>query len=119
MKRATFIREATLGGPGLDGYAYQADVYCVDCGRAIIEEIASAIVPRLRSLDDFFRDSELVPQPIFFGESDTAEHCGDCGEYLYGPKEEEGEVDKEEKEEEEEDETDPPGNPERWPGVAA
>jgi len=31
-----------------------------------------------------FCDSEEVPQPIFFGESDSAEHCGECGEHLYG-----------------------------------
>lgn len=35
-----------LGGPGLDGYAYQAAIYCVDCGRAIIEELD------LSTLDD-------------------------------------------------------------------
>jgi len=28
--------------------------------------------------------SEFLPQPIFFGESDVAEHCAKCGEYLYG-----------------------------------
>lgn len=29
-------------------------------------------------------DSDTVPQPIFFGESDCPQHCGDCDEYLYG-----------------------------------
>lgn len=71
-------RDAMMGGPGLNGYAYRADVYCVPCGRGIIEagpdEISGA---------DFL-DSEVTPQPIFFGESDTAQHCGSCGAYLYG-----------------------------------
>ena len=75
-------QEAKLGGPGHDGYAYNADVYCVDCGRAIIDS--------LENWDKLEHDdSNEVPAPIFFGESDCSEHCSDCGEYLYGPVEEE------------------------------
>ena len=75
-------RDATLGGPGLDGYAYQADVYCVECSHDIIEGLDWPC-------DELtFQDSESVPQPIFFGESDIAQHCADCGEYLYGPQDE-------------------------------
>lgn len=76
--------EAKLGGPGLDGYAYCADVYCPDCGRAIIDDIDAQILG-----DQYLsRSTEHCPQPIFFGESDTAQHCADCGKYLYGPRDE-------------------------------
>jgi ribosomal protein S27E len=79
-----------MGGPGLDGYAYHASVYCVDCGREIVEDIAADVAPKLSGTDDpLFSDSETLPQPIFFGESDTAQHCDKCGAYLYGPQIEE------------------------------
>jgi hypothetical protein len=68
-----------LGGPGLDGYAYQADVYCVPCGQAIIRDLPKDAFDELET-----GDTEVVPVPILFGGSDIAEHCGDCGEYLYG-----------------------------------
>jgi hypothetical protein len=32
------LADALLGGPGLDGYAFNADVYCVPCGQAIARE---------------------------------------------------------------------------------
>jgi hypothetical protein len=64
------------GGPGLDGYAYQADIYCVDCGRAIIDAGPEAITwPECES-------TEHTPQPIFFGEHEVPQHCADCGTYL-------------------------------------
>jgi hypothetical protein len=89
MTKTEFIREGTLGGPGLDGYAYCADVYCVDCGEKIYTEIAKAVAPTLADTDDpLFSDSETCPQPIFFGESDSPQHCSDCGEYLYGERSE-------------------------------
>lgn len=72
-------REALLGGPGLDGYAYQADCYCVACGQELIRTL-----PQDLFADSRGRDSDCVPQPIFFGEADTAQHCGECGEYMYG-----------------------------------
>lgn len=72
-------REALLGGPGLDGYAYCADVYCVPCGRDIIQRAPQAVFSDSRALD-----SDCLPQPIFFGEHETTQHCADCGTYLYG-----------------------------------
>jgi hypothetical protein len=72
-------RDMLLGGPGLDGYAYCADVYCVPCGQRMIEAL-----PREKYGELEARDSDTVPQPIFFGEADTAQHCGECGEYMYG-----------------------------------
>jgi hypothetical protein len=78
------LADALLGGPGLDGYAYHATVYCVDCGRDIIRAVfarrgnASLPYPDAQTTD-------VLPQPVCFGEADTAQHCDDCGEYLYGP----------------------------------
>jgi len=90
MDAKEFVRECTLGGPGLDGYAYNASVYCVDCGEDIVRSIAPTVAPKLSGSDDpMFSDSETCPQPIFFGESpDCAQHCDDCGAYLYGENEE-------------------------------
>ena len=87
MERTRY-EAASMGGPGLDGYAYQADVYCVDCGRAILELMDTG--GKLADPDSSaFSDTERQPQPIFFGEADTAQHCADCGSYLYGPQGEE------------------------------
>lgn len=82
------LKDALMGGPGLDGYAFRADVYCVDCGRKAIREVFAEL-PNGEIDDLLFQDSETVPQPIFFGEADCAQHCGDCGEYLYGTEESE------------------------------
>lgn len=82
---------ATMGGPGLDGYAYCADVYCVACGEAICEELDRA--GKLADPDTdwtSFCDSDCQPQPIFFGESpDCEQYCGECGAYMYGEDSEE------------------------------
>lgn len=78
------LQDALLGGPGLDGYAYQAAIYCAECARPIIE----ATVPPEGLPYPEAQDSETTPQPVFFGEADTAQHCDQCGEYLYGPEEE-------------------------------
>jgi hypothetical protein len=76
------VEDAKLGGPGLDGYAYRADVYCVDCGREITTRVFKE-TPAMTWTE--FNDSERCPQPIFFGEGvDCAYHCGVCGRYLYG-----------------------------------
>ncbi len=82
------LSELLLGGPGHDGYAYNADVYCVDCGQDIIREC----YPAIKGDEDAQSDTESCPQPIFFGESpDCAQHCANCGEYLYGTQGEEDE----------------------------
>jgi hypothetical protein len=72
-------QDMLLGGPGLDGYAYKAACYCVPCGRAAI-----LALPQEEYDDVLARDSDTVPQPIFFGESDGPVHCDECGEHLYG-----------------------------------
>ena len=71
--------EMLLGGPGLEGYAYRAEVFCVTCGQAMIAEGPDEVQA------PFDKDSDTTPQPIFFGESDSAEYCGHCSDYLYGP----------------------------------
>jgi len=76
------LADALQGGPGLDGYAFQADVYCVPCGQ---DHVRIAFFARPTVDWNTFRDSEEVPQPIFFGESETEQCCADCGEHLYGP----------------------------------
>ena len=69
----------------VDGYAYRAETYCRECGEKIYRRIAAVVAPKLAGTGDpLFSDSETCPQPIFFGESDYACHCGDCGEYMYG-----------------------------------
>ena len=84
MTKENLINEATLGGPGLDGYSYRADIYCVDCGEDIIDKIADKVAPQLEDTNNpLFSDSETLPQPIFFGEADCEQHCGSCGEFLY------------------------------------
>jgi hypothetical protein len=82
------------GGPGHDGYAYNADVYCVDCGQDIIRDLYESDYSALATEDgEFISDTERSPSPIFFGESDGPQHCGNCGERLYGEDEDEDETD--------------------------
>ena len=83
MKQETLsLRSALLGGPGLDGYVYNADTLCVPCGRAATEATYAAYPNGIPYPEA--QDSETVPQPIFFGEADRAVHCAECNEYLYG-----------------------------------
>ncbi len=91
------LEEFLLGGPGHDGYAYQADVYCVECGQDIICDLYTDDYDKLLE-----EDTDSSPQPIFFGESpDCAQCCAECGTYLYGEtsEEREGEEDDDQNEE--------------------
>jgi predicted RNA-binding Zn-ribbon protein involved in translation (DUF1610 family) len=73
-----------MGGPGLDGYAYQADVYCPACGESICRSIIASYPDHaVTDNSEIPCDSNDFPQPIFFGESDNEEYCADCGERLY------------------------------------
>jgi len=78
------LAELLLGGPGHDGYAYNADVYCVDCGQEIIRDLHKE--GAYNNGDS--GDTDEFPQPIFFGECDCAQHCAECQEYLYGEQDE-------------------------------
>lgn len=85
MRQSEFEKECLMGGPGLDGYAYLADTYCADCAAGIVDAIKSDIAPKLSgTTDPLFSDSEICPQPIFFGEHETEQNCGKCGKFLYG-----------------------------------
>lgn len=88
------LKDAMMGGPGLDGYVYNAAIYCVDCGRKIVRDVFAERGEGAEIDDLTAEDSETMPQPIFFGESDTAQHCGACGEYVYGPQETEDDPDR-------------------------
>ncbi len=90
MTKKEAFQELTLSGPGLDGYAFQADTWCVECGREIIQDRLDQL--QGEGMVDFspvlgdciYRDTDTMPQPIFFGESDSSQYCGSCGAYLYG-----------------------------------
>ena len=81
-------RELKLGGPGLDSYAYCADLLCVDCAHEEIDRLLDAAEQSLdlSELDCDPRDTEECPAPSFFSEANPGEaaHCGQCGELLYG-----------------------------------
>jgi hypothetical protein len=64
-------------------YVFRADVYCDACGRALREAYAEA-----RGSED----SEEFPQGYAeqFAETDSPQHCGECGEYLAQPLTSEG-----------------------------
>jgi hypothetical protein len=80
----TVIDESTLGGPGLDGYAYEANTYCEECAIDIMKELYAKGKAPKSTEDPAFTDSGDWPQPIFFGESDRSVDCAICGEHLYG-----------------------------------
>lgn len=83
MRPNELVRLATLGGPGLCGYAYNADLYCEDCAWHIIRDLAADLAAQLDT-DDLPTDTDTLPQPIFFGEHDLPQYCEGCGDYLYG-----------------------------------
>jgi hypothetical protein len=72
-------REALMGGPGLSGYAFNSDTWCVRCGQDIIRGLDLEKIPT-----HLHGDTDHVPQPIFFGDTDREVHCACCGEYMYG-----------------------------------
>ena len=74
----TYTREDVFaGGPGLRGYAYQTEILCENCARSLFKDEGPFTEAE-------FKDSEKVPQPIFFEDHDLAQHCTVCTKYLYG-----------------------------------
>ena len=86
MLRKDFLEAALKGGPGLNGYAFNADTFCIECAQDIIRKLPATTYGRLQGTDDpAFGDSDVVPQPIFFGECPERKvYCFTCREYLYG-----------------------------------
>jgi hypothetical protein len=78
MTRKEALKEMRLSS-FVDGYAYQADVYCDSCAREIASELA-----REEPESEDTVDTEDFPIPIFFGEHEERQYCAACGEYLYG-----------------------------------
>jgi hypothetical protein len=101
---AVELRKLLLGGPGLDGYVYMGEAYCPRCGQNIVRDLhAKGELPA--TLDEC-ADSERCPCPIFFGDTDRAVHCGNCGEYMYGTGPEDDGPEEDESEDESEDGSD-------------
>lgn len=67
-------------------YVYNADIYCEACGSKIREELLKGIPVKAGlipyTLEDN-GDSNDFPQSMpDAGESDSPQHCGECGEFL-------------------------------------
>ena len=78
-----FREELKEDAPGLDAYLYQSEVYCPACGQDVIDELVDRhlILPPPPGTDSSWTtDSEHVPQPLFFTETD--ESCARCGEEI-------------------------------------
>ena len=69
------------------GYIYQADVYCDDCGDAICARIRAVGNAPEDEMETRSYDSDNFPKPYApkHEESDVAEHCGVCGQFLFNP----------------------------------
>ena len=98
------LEDALMGGPGLDAYAFCADLYCIACGKQIMADLWEKSLKASRNDlgekiqepgwdDSEFEDSEILPQPVFFGESDGEQYCANCEDYLYGGDPDEGDPD--------------------------
>jgi hypothetical protein len=60
-------------------YVYQADLYCEDCATQIKAELAYSHEGQPEHL---FDSDEYPKGPYPAGESDTPDHCGNCGVFL-------------------------------------
>jgi hypothetical protein len=81
MEKQEFIKQATMGGPGLCAYAYHTAYLCIECGQKITKIVAKAISDSefpIEETDLRFSDSDHLPQPVFFGESYQQEYCDIC-----------------------------------------
>jgi hypothetical protein len=77
--------------PGFRAYAFHAAIWCADCIRTMAEngELDATLAKLTGEPEYMYLDTETLPQPAFFPESNCAEHCDGCGEYLYGEDSEE------------------------------
>jgi hypothetical protein len=76
------LTEALKGGPGLRAYVYDAELYCVECGQDHLRRLFKRFPNGI--LAPFASDSDLLPQPVFFGEHEEPQYCDKCAVYLYG-----------------------------------
>lgn len=58
-----------------DYYVYCADVYCNDCAENIISDLDDGDQEDTGDTDDY-------PQPVFYAEADSPQHCAECREFL-------------------------------------
>ena len=76
------LKDLILGGPpGLNGYTYQADTWCVECGREIIKALVTA-GSLMNLAEREIQDTDTIPQPIVFGEAATSQYCANCGTFI-------------------------------------
>tara|TARA_R110000737_G_scaffold63570_1_gene91262 strand:- start:243 stop:593 length:351 start_codon:yes stop_codon:yes gene_type:complete len=73
---------------GIDTYAYNADLYCEDCGLSIKRVIDHFVGNNLDNNNvgvNKMEDSNYYPQYVGDsggGESDSPQHCGNCSMFL-------------------------------------
>jgi|ETNvirome_2_1000_1030626.scaffolds.fasta_scaffold30192_2 hypothetical protein len=70
---------------GIDTYAYNADLYCEDCGLSIKNDLDNNNIG-VNKIDPInMEDSNYYPQYVGDsggGESDSPQHCGNCSMFL-------------------------------------
>jgi hypothetical protein len=58
-------------------------MHCDNCGAQILQDMADR--HQIPPEGDWRRnDSDHIPQPAWFAGADHPQHCGTCGEYMYG-----------------------------------
>jgi hypothetical protein len=62
-------------------YIYQADIYCEDCGKAMIAISKSSTLGNREDSNDYPQG----PYADGGGEADCPQHCGGCGVFLESP----------------------------------
>ena len=69
------------------GYVYQADVYCDSCGESIVKELTGQGKAPEDSLDHSSFDSDYFPKSYDHRreDSDSPQHCAECGDFLRNP----------------------------------
>lgn len=69
----------------MDVFIFQADVYCVGCGKGIADRLDSEGKRPEGWPDERQYDSDEYPKGPYAdggGEADAPQHCGDCGQFV-------------------------------------
>ena len=74
----------------MNAYIYQADIYCANCAHRIRMELNAertrrGLKPLPRNAECDSDDFPQGPYPNGGGESDSPQHCGNCGGFLENP----------------------------------